>query len=136
MDNKYHHSPTIENPLTKVQPRNARIMIANLVVIVLPSIEMHMLILGTARRSRAHIHVVKSLAVQVKEVRISLVGGDVGDLVQVREAGLVGEDLKGLDLDEVVEVAGCDDIGLGILLEDLGDEVLGYLVSHFLTSWI
>lgn len=136
MDNRSHHSPTIKNPLTKVQPRNARIMIANLIIIVLPSIEMHMLILGTAPRGRAHIHVVKSLAVHVKEVRIPLVGGDIGDLVQVCEAGLVGEDLQGLDLDEVVEVAGCNDVGLGILLKDLGDEPLGYLVSHFLTSWI
>lgn len=99
-------------------------MIADLVVIVLPGVEVHVLILGRATGSRAHVHVVQGLAVHVEEVGVAFVDGDLGNLVEVREAGLVGEDLQGLNLDEVVEVAGSDDVGLGVLLEDLGDEAL------------
>lgn len=99
-------------------------MIADLVVIVLPSVEMHMLILGPTPGSRAHVHVIKSLAVHVEEVGVALGDGHVDNLIEVREAGLVGEDLQGLDLGEVVEVAGCDYVGLGVLLKDLGDEAL------------
>lgn len=104
-------------------------MIADLVIIILPSVEMHMLILGPAPGSRAHVHVVESLAVHVKEVGVPLVDGDVGDLVEVREAGLVGENLHGLNLGEVVEVPGGDYVGLGVLLKDLGDEALEQSVS-------
>lgn len=41
-------------------------MVADLVVIVLPSVEMHVLILGRATGSWAHVHVVESLAVHVE----------------------------------------------------------------------
>lgn len=107
-----------------MEPRNARIVIADLVVKVLPGVEVQMLILGRAPGSLAHVHVVEGLAVHVEEVGVALAGGDPRYLVEVREAGLSGEDLQGLDLGEVVEIAGCDDVGLGVLLEDLGDEAL------------
>lgn len=104
--------------------RNARVVIADLVVIVLPGVEVQVLVLGRASGSRADVHVVEGLAVHVEEVGVALVDGDLSRLIEICEAGLVRENLQGLDLDEVVEVPCCDDVGLGVLLEDLGNEAL------------
>lgn len=74
--------------------------------------------------SRAYVHVVEGLDVHVEEVGVALVDGDPSNLIEVREARFVGKDLQRFDLDEVVEVAGGDDVRLGVVFEDLGDEAL------------
>lgn len=99
-------------------------MIADLIVIVLPRIEMQVLILGPGLRRGAHVHVVERLAVHVEEIGIPLVSINPCNVVHVAEARLLGEDLQGLDLGEVVEVAAGDDVCVGVRLEDLGDEAL------------
>jgi len=92
-------------------------MVAHLVVIVLPGIEMQVLVFDSSTTDGvAHIHVIQSLAVHVIEVRVTLIGGDPGDFIEICQAGLIMEDLEGLHLDKLVEVSGRDDVGLFILL--------------------
>ena len=128
--------PLLRSLLAQVQPRNARVVIADLAVIVLPGVEMHVLIPDVASSSWTHVHVVEGLAVHVEEVGVALADGDLSNLVEVSEAGHVGEDPQRLNLDKVVEVSGGDDVRLGVLREDLGDEVLRYPVSSFHCSQI
>ena len=99
-------------------------MVANLVVVALPGVQVQMLILGAPAGRGADKHVVKGLAVHVEQVRVALGGGHVGHVVEIQQPGALQEDLDGLDLGELVEVACGDDGGSGALLEDLGDEVL------------
>jgi hypothetical protein len=99
-------------------------VVADLVVVVLPGVEVQVLVLDGLLQGRADIHVVEGLGVHVEEIGVTLLGGDVGDIVQVQHAGDVLEDLEGLDLGEVVEIASSDDAGAGVLFEDLSDKRL------------
>jgi hypothetical protein len=103
---------------------NAGVVVADLVVVVLPSVEVQVLVLDRLLQGRADVHVVEGLGVHVEEVGVTLLGWDIRDIVQVQHAGDVLEDLEGLNLGEVVEIASSDDAGAGVLLEDLSDKGL------------
>lgn len=109
---------------TDIQESDAGVVVAHLVVVVLPGVEVEVLILGRPLESRAHEHVVEGLGVLVEQVGVALGRGDVGHIIEVKETRDLLEDLEGLNLDEIVEVTGDDDAGGWILLEDLSNEVL------------
>lgn len=105
-------------------------MVTHLVAITSPGVDMHMLKLDLlARDARRHVHVVELLRVHVEQVRVPLLGRQLGHLVQVQQARLGHERLERRDEGELVEVASRDDRGRGVFGEDRGDEGLGGLVS-------
>ena len=99
-------------------------MVANLASLVLPGIDVHVLILDTLAQLLADKHVVKSLAVAVKQVCVSLCHGDLGSIVNVNETRGLDESLDRCNIGELVEVASHDNVSLTVLLEDLSNEVL------------
>jgi hypothetical protein len=104
-------------------------MITNLIIIVLPRVEVQVLqqslaLLGSVGGDE---HVVQLLGVHVEEVRVSLFWCNVRDVVELEHGADGHEFLEGSDLCEFVEVAGGDDAGLGVDREDLGDEVLDFV---------
>lgn len=103
-------------------------MITCLIIIVLPRVQVQMFVQRASAQRRAHVEVIQLLAVHVEEVRVPLREFKTDHLVEVEEAGLGGEARHGLYLGELVEVAGGDDACLGVLCEDLCDEVLVLLV--------
>jgi hypothetical protein len=68
--------------------------------------------------------VVKSLAVAVEQVCVSLCHGDLGSVVNVDETRGLDESLDGCNIGELVEVTSRDNVSLAVLLEDLCNEVL------------
>lgn len=101
-------------------------MIAHLIIIVLPRVEVQVLQqrLRLAHRPGAHKHVVQLLRVHVEQVCVALRRLETGGFVEVDEGGAGHEGLEGCDLGELVEIAGSDDACLRVLLKDLGNEVL------------
>ena len=115
---------TIVFPLAQIEQGNAGIVVANLARLVLPGVDVHVLILDTLAQLLADEHVVKSLAVAVKQVCVSLCHGDLGSIVNVNETRGLDESLDRCNIGELVEVASHDNVSLTVLLEDLSDEVL------------
>lgn len=109
---------------TNVEVGDARVVIADLVVIVLPRVEVEVLVLGALCNGGADEHVVESLGVHVEEIGVALGDGHVDNIIKVDEARDLLEGSEGLNLDKLVEVAGSDDGRRGVLLQDIGDEVL------------
>lgn len=99
-------------------------MVADLVIVILPGIQMQMLILGVPVQSLAHIHVIQLLGIHVKQICISLHRIDSDNFVKISEAGYRGECGERVDLGVLVEVTRNEDIGRRILAEDLGDKFL------------
>ena len=99
-------------------------MVANLTRLVLPGVDVHVLILDTLAQLLADEHVVKGLAVAVKQVRVSLCHGDLGSIVNVNETRSLDESLDRCNIGELVEVTSHDNVSLTVLLEDLSNEVL------------
>lgn len=99
-------------------------MVADLVIVILPGIQMQMLILGVPVQSLAYIHVIQLLGVHVKQIRVSLHGINSNNFVKISEAGYRGECGERVDLGVLVEVTSHEDISRRILTEDLGDEFL------------
>lgn len=110
----------------KVQLRNTRIMVTDLIIIVLPRVEVQVLqqSLSLPRSVLADKHVIQLLRVHVEEVRVSLLRCNIRNIVELEHGADGHELLDGSDLCEFVEVAGGDDTGLGVDLEDLADEIL------------
>lgn len=99
-------------------------MVADLTLLVLPSVDVHVLILDTLLQLLADEHVVKSLAVAVEQVCVSLRHGDLSGVVNINKTRGLNESVNGRDISKLVEVASYDNVGLLILLKDLGNEVL------------
>lgn len=112
-----------------IQLGDAGVVVADLVVVVLPRVEVEVLVLGTLAEGRADKHVVEGLGVLVEEVSVALLNRHVNDVIHVDEARDLLKDLDGVDLDELVEVTSDDDTGGRVLLEDLGNEILKSCVS-------
>jgi hypothetical protein len=108
----------------KVELGNTRVVVANLVVVVLPRVEVKVLVEGTATDRRADEHVVEGLAVVVEQVRVAVGGFDADNLLQVDKPGDGQEVLDGQDLGKFVVITGRDDAGGGVQSQDLGNEVL------------
>lgn len=109
---------------TDIESRNTRIVITDLIIKVLPCVEVKMLVLGALLKRGAGIHVVECLGVHVEEVGVPLDGVHFHDVVHITEARFLGKYGHGLYLSELVKVAGGDDSGFGILFEDLSNECL------------
>ena len=106
-----------------VQAGDARVVVADLVVVVLPRVEVEVLILGLPGDGGADEHVVEGLAVHVEQVGVAVLGGHVGHIIEIEQTRGLLEGGDGGDLDELVEVTSSDDSGRGVLLEDLGNEL-------------
>lgn len=114
-------------PLAQIEQGNAGIVVANLARLVLPSVDVHVLVLDALAQLLADKHVVKSLTVAVKQVCVSLCHGDLGGVVNVDEARGLDESLDGCNIGELVEVTSHDNVSLAVLLEDLSNEVLRFV---------
>lgn len=99
-------------------------MVADLVIVILPGIQMQMLIPGVPVQSLAYIHVIQLLGVHVEKICISLHGINSNNFVEISEAGYRGECGERVDLGVLVEVTSNEDISRRILTENLGDKVL------------
>jgi hypothetical protein len=99
-------------------------MVTDLTRRVLPSVDVQMLVLDALAKLLADKHVVQSLAVAIKQIRVSLCRGDLGSVVNVHKARSLDESLNGCNVGELVEVTGGDDVSLLVLLEDLRNEFL------------
>lgn len=110
--------------LAHIEHGNAGVVVTDLTRLVLPSVDVQMLVLDALAELLADKHMVQSLAVAVKQIRVSLCRGDLGSFVSVHKAGSLDESLNGRNVGELVEVTGSDDVGLGVLLEDLRNEFL------------
>lgn len=99
-------------------------MVADLVIVILPGIQMQMLILGVPVQSLAHIHVVQLLGVHVKKICISLHGINSNDFVQISEARYRGECGERVDLGVLVKVTRNENISRRILIKNLGNKFL------------
>ena len=99
-------------------------MITNLIIIVLPRVEVKVLKHGLVLQRRAGVHVIQSLGVHIEEICVALHGVHVDELIQIAETRLFSKDLHRLDLGKLVKVAGSNDAGLGVLFENLRNESL------------
>ena len=104
-------------------------MVANLARLVLPSVDVHMLILDAVTQFLADKHVVKRLAVGVKEICVALSLRDLGSIVKINKARLLDKGSDWRNLGELVEVTSSNDMRLAVLLEDLGNKVLQTLAE-------
>lgn len=90
---------------THIQQRHRRIMVACLVIVRNPGVDMQMVHAGPLGQCRAHKHVVQLLAVHIEKIRVSLCGLDAGYLVEILQTGLIQEGFHRLCKGEFVEVA-------------------------------
>ena len=104
-------------------------MVANLARLVLPSVDVHMLILDAIAQFLADKHVVKSLAVGVKQICVSLSLRDLRSIVKINEARRLDKGLDWRNLGELVKVTSSNNMRLAVLLEDLGNKVLQMLAE-------
>jgi hypothetical protein len=89
-----------------------------------PSVDVNMLVLCLWLACLADEHVIELLAVHIKEVSISLELRNVCSFVEISQVGDLFEVLDRLDKGELVKVTSDDDLGLLVLSEDFGNEVL------------
>lgn len=108
-------------------------MVANLARLVLPSVDVQMLILDALAQLLADKHVVKCLAVRVKEICVTLSLRDLGSVVKINEARLLDKGSDWRNLGELVKVTSSNNVCLAVLLEDLGNKVLQPLAKSI--SW-
>lgn len=87
-----------------------------------------MLVLCLWLESLTDEHVVKLLAVHVKEVSISFELRDICGLVEISQVGDLLEILEWFDKGKLVEVTSDDDLGLLVFSKDFGNKFL-YTVS-------
>jgi hypothetical protein len=103
-------------------------MITDLIIIVLPCVQVQMLQLRCAclgtHSPLGDEQMIQLLRVHIEQVSVSLLGRNSGNLIEVEHGTAGHEGLEGFDLGELVEVAGSNDAGLGIDLQDRSDEVL------------
>jgi hypothetical protein len=102
-------------------------MVTNLSVICGPSIHVNMLELclpgpPTARQLGAYKHVIDLLAVHIEEIRISLCGRYVGNVIHVFHTRDGLEFLDRRDECELIVVAGGNDASIAIYFQNFGDE--------------
>jgi hypothetical protein len=89
-----------------------------------PSVDVNMLVLCLWLESLADEHVIKLLAVHVKEICIPLKLRNVCSFVENSQVGYLFEVFDRLDKGELVEVTSDDDLGLLVLSEDVGNKFL------------
>lgn len=77
-------------------------MVACLVVVRDPGVEVQMMHLGALGQRRAHKHVVQLLAVHIVQIRVPLCSGNAGSLVQILQPGFSQEGLDRLRKGEFV----------------------------------
>ena len=99
-------------------------MVADLIVVILPGIQMQVLILGVSVKPLAHIHVIQLLRVHIKQICVSLNWFDPNDFVEISEAGYLSESGKRVNLGVLVKVARNEDISRRVLAENLGNKFL------------
>lgn len=89
---------------------------------------MHMLKVSLAhlpRRPRASINMIQLLLARAEGVRVSLELRNLSNNVKVLEARNLNEPAQRRHSSELVQVAGDDNRGVLVLLQDLGDEAAG-----------
>lgn len=103
-------------------------MVRHLAIVGLPSVQVHVLVLATLANAWAHVHVIERLAVHVEQVGVALDGFDANNLIKLSQTRLGGKECHGLNLGKFVKVTSCDDTGLGVLVENLSNEVLEHVL--------
>jgi hypothetical protein len=83
-----------------------------------------MLVLCLWLESLADEHVIKLLAVHVKEICVPLKLRNVRSFIEIPQVGDLFEVLDRLDKGELVKVTSDDDLGLLVLGEDVGNKLL------------
>jgi hypothetical protein len=104
-------------------------MVTDLARRILPSVDVHMLILDALAQLLANKHVVKSLAVAVEQVCVSLRHGNLGGLVNINETRGLDESLDWLNVGKLVKVTSHNNVSLFVLLEDLRNKFLQIVSS-------
>lgn len=94
---------------TDVQVGDTGVMVADLIIVVLPRVEVEVLVFGAFLDARADVHMIEGLGVHIEEVSVALLNRNVGDIVEVEEARDLLEGNEGLNLNKLVEVTGNDD---------------------------
>lgn len=107
-----------------VHPRDAGVVVGDLLVVRNPRGQMDMLVLGLACQARRDEHVVELLCVHVEQVCVALQLIDASNGIHVLQARELDVLLQRLDEGELVEVAGGDDVGVLVLAENVLSEVL------------
>lgn len=104
-----------------VEPADAGVVVRHLTGRVGPGVDVEVLEVGATAAGRpdgergADKGVVELLRVHVEEVRVALLWGHLYHLVQVQQARDLHKRLQRGHGDELVEVAGRDDLRLGVL---------------------
>lgn len=99
-------------------------MIRSLIIGGRPCIDMHMLQLRTSHQRLANENMVQFLGIIIVEIRVSLCFSYSRGRIEILKARNGDKCCQGFNKGVFVEVAGGDDLGVGILSEDGGGEVL------------
>jgi hypothetical protein len=99
-------------------------VVRNLLSLGHPSVDVDVLVLCLWLESLADEHMIKLLAVHVKEICIPLKLRNVCSFVEIPQVGYLFENIDRLDKGELVKVTSDDDIGLLVLSEDVSNKYL------------
>lgn len=110
--------------LAQIKQGNARVVVTDLARRVLPSVDVHVLVLDALAQFLADEHVVKRLTVAVEQVCVSLRHGDLGGIVNINETGGLDESIDWFNVGKLVKVTSHNNVSLLVLLEDLCNEIL------------
>lgn len=99
-------------------------MIRYNIILSRPRVDMDVLISSTLLDPRADIHMIQSLSVHVKSVRVTLLRRNADNLIQLGQARDIREDRERFHEGKLVEVASGDDCCRGVNGQDFGNELL------------
>lgn len=103
-------------------------MITGLVVRIDPRVDVDMLILNAfVGDVGAEVHVVELLAVHVVDVAVAFDFRGASNAITIKRSRDGSKLLDGLDECELIPVAGCDDVRVRVLSENLCNEASGDL---------
>lgn len=99
-------------------------MIRHNIILSRPCVDMDVLVSSTLLDTRADIHMIQSLSVHVKSVRVPLLRRDADNLIQLGQPRDLRKGRERLHKSEFVEVARGNDCRRGVNRQDFGNELL------------